>query len=82
MPFSLAYSRAGGDLVRSAAADQEEGALLLDHLPADLDGPLRVELVVPEHDAHGAPVELVRRALGEELPVDVLADVEALLRDR
>ena len=43
---------------------------------------LRVELVVAEDDPHVAAEQRVGGALGEELPVDVLADVEARLRDR
>ena len=82
MPFSDGVLRAGGDLVGAAATDEHEGAFVLDHLPADLHRFLRVERVVAEDDADVAAEELVGRALGQELPVDVLADVEARLRDR
>ena len=81
-PVLVGVLGARRDLVGAAAADEQEGAVLLDHLPAHLHGVLRVELVVAEHDAHVAPEQPVRRGGGEELPVDVLADVEALLRDR
>ena len=60
MPFSFGVLGAGGDLVGAAAADQQEGAVLLDHLPADLDRVLRVELVVAEDDPHLAAEELDR----------------------
>ena len=74
--------RAGGDLVGAATADEHEGAFVLDHLPADLHRLLRVERVVPEDHADVASEELLGRALGQVLPVDVLADLEARLRDR
>ena len=42
---------------------------------------LRVERVVSEDDPHLAAEQRVRGGLGDVLPVDVLADVEARLRD-
>ena len=69
---------AGDDLV-GADADEQEGVLLLDHLPADRHGPRRVELVVPEHDPHVATEDPA--PLRQEPPVEVLGLVDAVLGD-